>query len=95
MRLVRMLMFVDRAISVGMFMGVNVLMLMFVSVGMFMRVTVRVGMFVLMILHGESVLVLVIVVCDDVNLGTGKAAAHHFMALKARTNVQGGDRVLE
>jgi len=84
----------NRAVGVGVFVSVDMLMWMIVGVRMF----VSVRMLVLMVLHGVSVLVLVILngmsvivafIRDDVDFGSSETAASDLAGFKARAHVQG------
>ena len=72
-------------------MRVIVLMSMRVFVGMI----VAVGMFVLVILHRMSLIVLMAVFCEDIDLGSGKATAKDLPVLKASSNVESSNRLLK
>lgn len=86
-----MLVGVDRFVSVRVFVGVTMFMQMIGRVSVF----VRMRMLVLVVLHGMGVIVLVVVFSDDVDLGSGEAAAGDLACFKSRTDVQGGSSVLE
>ena len=86
---------VHSSIGVRVFVAVSVPMLIGPRVRMAMRVLVRVRMLVLVILNRMSVIVLVGFVRDDVDFGSGEAAAHDLPALQTRTDVQGCHRVLK
>jgi hypothetical protein len=93
MRLVGVLMRVHCAISVSVL--VSVLVLVTVGVRMLVLVIVNVRVGVIVLVDSFDVGVLVIGLGDDVDLGSGEAAAHDFAAFNARIDVQGCNSVFE